>query len=80
MAFKFSVKGQSGEIPHFGLGTATLFDSEVTAAVRAAIKLGYRAFDTALLYNNQEAVGAGINAAIAAGDCSREDLFIVRRL
>ena len=80
MSLAFSVRGQAGSIPAVGLGTATLFDEQCTAAVRAAIQQGYRYIDTALLYNNQEAVGVAIAQAIAAGEVKREELFIVSKV
>ena len=75
----FDVRGQKGAHPALGLGTATLFGAECTAAVRAAIRAGYRLVDTALLYNNQEAVGLAIREAIAAGDVTREELFVTSK-
>jgi len=57
--FRFAVKGQNGEIPQIGLGTAGLEDKCVSSVV-AALNVGYRHLDTALLYNNQEDVGKGI--------------------
>jgi 2,5-diketo-D-gluconate reductase A len=85
LTYKFNVKGQSGEIPQIGLGTATLGggvtpDSVCIAAVRTAIRAGYRQFDTALLYNNQESVGEAVRAAIAAGDVTRDELFITSKV
>ena len=79
-ALPFKVRGQEGAIPAIGLGTATLFNAQCTEAVRAAIRMGYRYLDTALLYNNQEAVGAAVAAAIAAGEVTREQLFIVSKV
>jgi diketogulonate reductase-like aldo/keto reductase len=76
----FKVRGQEGAIPAIGLGTATLFDERCTNAVREGIKMGYRYIDTALLYNNQEAVGEGIAQAIAAGEVTREQLFVVSKV
>jgi diketogulonate reductase-like aldo/keto reductase len=76
----FSVKGQQGAIPSLGLGTATLFGGTCQQAVVEAIRQGYRHIDTALLYNNQEAVGAGIAEAIAAGLCTRADLFVTTKV
>ena len=76
----FKVRGQEGAIPAIGLGTATLFDERCTTAVREGIKMGYRYIDTALLYNNQEAVGEGIAQAIAAGEVTREQLFVVSKV
>eukprot|EP00928_Gymnodinium_smaydae_P040489 TRINITY_DN27455_c0_g2_i1.p1 TRINITY_DN27455_c0_g2~~TRINITY_DN27455_c0_g2_i1.p1 ORF type:complete len:367 (+),score=36.17 TRINITY_DN27455_c0_g2_i1:56-1156(+) len=78
--FKFCVHGQEGSIPCIGLGTATLFGDEATEAVKAAIQIGYRHIDTALLYNNQEAVGEGIRQAIAAGYATREELFVTTKV
>ena len=63
-----------------GLGTATLHNQVCIAAVRAAIKAGYRHIDTALLYNNQEAVGYAINKAIAAGEVKREELWVTSKV
>ena len=78
--FEFSVKGQAGKIPKIGLGTATLFDLECTNAVRTAIRAGYRHIDTALLYNNQAAVGEGIRQAIQAGEVTREELWVTSKI
>lgn len=72
--------GQRGEIPSMGLGTATLHNEVCIASVRAAIKAGVRHIDTALLYNNQEAVGSAIKEAIAAGDCAREELWVTSKV
>ena len=80
MATPFNVKGQQGSIPSLGLGTATLFKDACKTAVTAAIKAGYRHIDTALLYDNQEAVGAGIAEAIAAGYATRADLFVTTKV
>ena len=80
LTFEFSVRGQSGKIPKVGLGTATLFDQQCTDAVRTAIRAGYRHIDTALLYNNQKAVGEGIRQAIAAGEVTREELWVTSKV
>jgi diketogulonate reductase-like aldo/keto reductase len=79
-SFPFDVKGQKGSIPQLALGTATLFDDVCTGAVREAIRQGYRHFDTALLYNNQAAVGRGIREAIAAGEVTRAELFVTSKV
>ena len=79
-AFPFAVTGQSGALPSCGFGTATLFDDACATAVHEAIRVGVRAIDTALLYNNQEAVGRGIRAAIAEGLVSRSDLFVTTKV
>jgi D-xylose reductase len=62
------------------VGTATLFHEQCSTAVYEAIKLGYRQLDTALLYNNQEAVGQGIARALADGLCTRSELFVTSKV
>lgn len=68
------------DFPLLGLGTYKLQGAEVEKVVRTAIELGYRHIDTASLYDNEVEVGKAINAAIAAGDVTREELFITTKL
>lgn len=67
-------------MPQLGLGTYKLNDDECIRVVREAIDLGYRHFDTATLYKNEEALGTALNQAIDAGDVTREDLFITSKV
>lgn len=53
---------------------------EVQAAVLEAIKRGYRHLDCACDYGNEQEVGAGIKAAIDAGLCTRDELFVTSKL
>ena len=46
------------------------------AAVEAAVEAGYRQFDTAASYGNEQAVGA----ALAASGLAREELFVTTKL
>ena len=68
------------EIPQIGLGTYKLRDDECIKVVRGAIELGYRHFDTATLYKNEEALGKALNDAIAAGDVTRDELFVTSKV
>lgn len=68
------------DFPLLGLGTYKLGPDEVDAVIRRAIELGYRHIDTASLYGNEEAVGKAIADAIAAGDVTREELFVTTKL
>lgn len=68
--------------PLLGFGTYNNFtDAEkVKEAVKLAIKAGYRHFDLAALYDNEEEVGQAINECIADGFVDREDLYICSKL
>ncbi|MFH0412301.1 aldo/keto reductase [Corynebacterium sp. L4756] len=68
------------EIPQIGLGTYKLRDDECIRVVREAIEVGYRHFDTATLYKNEEALGKALNDAIAAGDVTRDELFVTSKV
>src|SRR5205085_5545366 len=48
--------------------------------VRQAISTGYRHLDCACDYGNEAEVGAGIRAALAAGACRRDDLWVTSKL
>ncbi|XP_076935236.1 D-galacturonate reductase-like isoform X2 [Bidens hawaiensis] len=70
-------------IPLLGLGTATRTENsdEVKAAVIEAIKLGYRHFDTAMLYGTEKPLGEAIKEALSLGLIkSRDELFITTKL
>ena len=67
------------DIPQIGLGTWKLLGEEGKRIIREAIDLGYRHFDTASAYGNEEIVGRAIADAIAAGDVTREELFITTK-
>ena len=68
------------DFPLLGLGTYKLQGEECTNIVRRAIELGYRHIDTASFYGNEEQVGRAVADAIAAGDVTREELFITSKL
>ena len=56
-------------MPVLGLGTWPMKGEACTSAVAAALAMGYRHIDTAEMYGNEGAVGAGIRASgVARGD------------
>ena len=63
-------------LPAFGLGTFRLKDDVVIASVKTALELGYRAVDTAQIYENEAAVGQ----AIEESGVPRNEIFITTKI
>jgi 2,5-diketo-D-gluconate reductase B len=63
-------------MPRIGLGTWPMKGAECQAAVESAIALGYRHIDTAEMYGNEDAVGAGI----AATALPRGEVFLTTKI
>ena len=63
-------------IPAFGLGTFRLQGKVVIDSVSTALELGYRAIDTAQIYENEAEVGQ----AIADSGIPRDELFITSKI
>ena len=60
------------EIPQLGLGTWFIRDDIVADAIKEAVNIGYRHFDTAQAYGNERGVGEGIrNCGIP-----RDEIFV----
>ncbi|WP_244311074.1 aldo/keto reductase [Corynebacterium hindlerae] len=68
------------EFPQVGFGTWQLSPEDAERCVRRAIEVGYRHIDTAAIYQNEEAVGKAIRDAIAAGDVTRDEIFVTSKL
>jgi aldehyde reductase len=52
----------------------------VEQVVKDAIDAGYRHIDGAMMYENEEEVGAGINAKIEEGVIKRDDIFVTSKV
>ncbi|MBV9830664.1 MAG: aldo/keto reductase [Marmoricola sp.] len=63
-------------LPAIGFGTYPLDGEEAATAVASAIEAGYRLIDTAVNYENEEAVGEGLRRSGVA----REDLRVASKL
>ncbi len=64
------------QMPILGFGTLYLNDDVGERCVADAISLGYRLIDTATIYGNEEAVGAGIKKS----GINREELFVTSKI
>jgi diketogulonate reductase-like aldo/keto reductase len=63
-------------IPKIGLGTWNIKTDDLVNIIPEAIKLGYRHFDTARKYSNEEGVGEGIRKS----GIDRNKVFITTKL
>ncbi|AYK06044.1 aldo/keto reductase [Brevibacillus laterosporus] len=69
------------KMPWFGIGVFKVEEgSELVAAVKSAIKHGYRSIDTAAIYGNETSVGQAIHEGIQEANISREDLFVTSKV
>ncbi|MGN6349541.1 MAG: aldo/keto reductase [Candidatus Nitrosocosmicus sp.] len=65
------------QIPRLGLGVYQISPGKSTIkAVRYALEIGYRHFDTAMIYGNESDVGK----ALKESDVKREDIFITTKV
>eukprot|EP00966_Prymnesium_polylepis_P194254 4503278-Prymnesium_polylepis.1 len=67
-------------MPLVGFGTYKL--SNARAAVRGALRLGYRSVDSAFIYGGEKTepeTGAALAAALEAGDVRRGDVFVTTK-
>ena len=67
-------------MPAFGLGTWKSPKGEVYAAVKEALRIGYKHVDAAWIYLNEAEVGKGIVESIESGVLAREELFVTSKL
>ena len=65
-----------GRMPLLGFGTWQITGPDATRATAAALRRGYRHFDTATMYKNESEVGA----ALAESGIDRSELFVTTKL
>ena len=71
------------QIPCIGMGTFgsdRFTPDQVSQAVAGAIKVGYRLFDCASVYGNEDLIGKVFAQAFAEGTVKREELFITSKV
>ena len=77
---KLALREGSGTMPALGFGTLIPDATETRNATRTALEVGFRHFDCAERYRNEEQVGLAISEAVRDGSVSRKDLFITTKL
>ena len=70
------VEANGAKIPSIGLGTWELRGRTCARIVEQAVKLGYRHFDTAQIYENEREVGEGVRAS----GVKRDELFVTTKV
>ncbi|MEL6967748.1 MAG: aldo/keto reductase [Pseudomonadota bacterium] len=71
-----TLTANGANIPALGLGTWELRGDTCSHIVEQAVRGGYTHIDTAIMYDNETAVGAGIRASGVA----RDDLFVTTKV
>jgi len=70
----------SGAIPAVGFGTLIADTAATRHATKTALEVGFRSFDCAERYRNEDAVGAAMREVFEAGRIKREDVFVATKL
>jgi diketogulonate reductase-like aldo/keto reductase len=73
---KIPLNNGSDEIPALGFGTLIPDPLATKEAVRAALGVGFRQFDGAERYGNEEHVGEAMQAAFKEGKVKRQEVFV----
>jgi diketogulonate reductase-like aldo/keto reductase len=70
----------SGAIPAVGFGTLIPDPVATKQATKSALEIGFRHFDCAERYRNEDAVGDAMQETFNAGKIKREDVFVTTKL
>ena len=70
----------SGAIPVLGFGTLIPDPLATRQATKAALEVGFRHFDCAERYRNEQAVGDAMQEMFKAGAMERKDVFVTTKL
>lgn len=77
---KIPLTNGSGAIPALGFGTLIPDPLTTKQAVKTALEVGFRHFDCAERYRNEQAVGDAMREMFKAGTVQREDVFVTTKL
>ena len=70
------ITARGASIPALGFGTFRIDEANTARMVKEVLGLGYRHIDTAQIYGNEAAVGAGL----AAAGVPRQDVFLTTKV
>jgi alcohol dehydrogenase (NADP+) len=77
---KITLAHGSGAMPALGFGTLIPDPTVTGQATKAALVAGFRHFDCAERYRNEQAVGDAMQEVFKAGSVRREDVFVTTKL
>jgi diketogulonate reductase-like aldo/keto reductase len=77
---KIPLNQGSGAIPVLGFGTLIADPLATRRATKAALEVGFRHFDCAERYRNEQAVGDAMQEMFKAGALQRKDVFVTTKL
>ena len=77
---RIALNNGTGKMPAVGFGTLIPDPVKGKQAIKTALKVGFRQFDTAELYRNEAVVGEALGESFGEGVLRREELFLVAKL
>lgn len=77
---KLPLTDGSGAMPALGFGTLIPDPLATKQAIATALEVGFRHFDCAERYRNEQAVGDAMQGMLKAGNIRREDVFVTTKL
>jgi len=77
---RIALNNGSGAMPAVGFGTLIPDPVATRQATKAALEAGFRHFDCAERYRNEDAVGEAMQDVFKAGAIRREDVFVTTKL
>jgi diketogulonate reductase-like aldo/keto reductase len=77
---KISLTNDSGMMPALGFGSLIPDPVATKQAIKTALEVGFRHFDCAERYRNEDAVGEALQETFKAGTVRRQDVFVTTKL
>jgi len=77
---RIALNNGSDQIPALGFGTLIPNPNATKDAVRISLEVGFRQFDCAERYRNEEQVGEAMQAVFKEGKVRRQDVFVGTKL